>query len=134
MQSHLSSQVIRTSAIAHRCRLVGFRRRPFTGCTSFVAALPHQVQQAIRAVQVVEAYHPAKAIGDLDEDCSFYEAFTILPTDSLIHELQHLPILLSHRDHPCCLLSRAPEQGLSLTRRRCFVAFREGVSSYVVVL
>src|SRR6266516_6470573 len=27
MQSHLSSQVIRTSAIAHRCRLVGFRRR-----------------------------------------------------------------------------------------------------------
>ena|SRR6266566_2675832 len=30
MQSHLSSQVIRTSAVAHRCRLVGFRIRiPF---------------------------------------------------------------------------------------------------------
>src|SRR5438874_12063166 len=30
MQSHLSSQVIRTSAVAHRCRLLGFRIRiPF---------------------------------------------------------------------------------------------------------
>jgi len=29
-----------------------------------LCSLPHQVQRAIRAVQVVEAYHPAKAIGD----------------------------------------------------------------------
>jgi tetratricopeptide (TPR) repeat protein len=27
-------------------------------------SLPHRVQRAIRAVQVVEAYHPAKAVGD----------------------------------------------------------------------
>ena len=29
-----------------------------------LCSLPHQVQRAIRAVQVVEAYHPARALGD----------------------------------------------------------------------
>lgn len=46
-----------------------------------LCSLPHQVQRAIRAVQVVEAYHPAKALGD--------EARTLL--GKLSHSTSQLP-------------------------------------------
>lgn len=64
-QWHVISQLTRAEALVRLGKVDdGLANLKTALIGAELCSLPHQVQRAIRAVQIVEAYHPAKAVGD----------------------------------------------------------------------